>query len=313
MKRLSLCMGLTFFLLIGCQSFTRTKPVSEVLKRAQSFAPTDTHHFQQIEVSGTRFYVFTRKNPVLRDVNFVKSIQTYWPHIQGMFGIPVQEAAVIDLEGPFSGGPLAPFVLGIFSASHTDTEFQLIHQSATGWKPKSSTAEYISDHYGKFDHPAQSYVDDMIAHELGHLYFGFGLTKASEKDADWWFPVGLGLLYDRLAWSAVNNIPSPLFSSTSKQWKHFAKLPVDQRLINPDTTRDREYQLPRRQVYVHAKALAFLQAIRGQLIATTFDKYITELLVASTNKEIKYNDFLMMLLPEEKAIVNRIEQDFRIR
>lgn len=313
MKLFSLCTGLALFLLGGCQSFTPIKPASEILQRAQSFAPADAYNFEQIEVAGTRFYIFTRKNPVLKDVNFVKSIQTYWPHIQGMFKIPIPEAVIIDLEGPFSGGPLAPFVLGIFSTSQTDKEFQTINQFATGWKPKNSTAEYITDHYGKFDHPAQSYVDDMIAHELGHLYFGFGLTKTSEKDTDWWFPVGLGLLYDRIAWGAKNNIPSPLFTSTTKQWAHFAKLPVDQRLIHPDTTRDRQYQLPRRQVYIHAKALAFLQAIRARLKATTFDKYITELLVANINKEIKYNDFLIMLSPEEKTIVRMIEQDFQIR
>lgn len=306
-------IGLVLGLLLGCQSSPKVKSVSEILENAKSYAPAEEYNFDQVEVSDTKFYIFTRKHPVLKDIDFVKPIQTYWPLLQAKFGIPIPEAAIIDMEGPLSGGPLAPFILGIFSTSHTDQEFQAINQFATGWKPQASTADYINEHYGKFDQPAQRYIDDMITHELGHLYFGFGFTQASIKDVDWWFPVGLGLLYDRLAWSEVNKIPSPLFVGTMQQWKRFEKLPVDQRLIEPDTTHDRKYHLPRRQVYVHAKALAFLQAVRTRLGASQFDHYITGLLRSSEGKEIKYSEFLMKLSPKESATVSKIERDFHIR
>lgn len=249
----------------------------------------------------------------LQGVNFEEPLRTFWPRIQRRFEIPVPEVAIVDFDEAISGGPLGPYILGIFSSKNIAPEFQALIQATTGWSPQTSTENYIRQHYASFKNPMQAYVDDMIVHELGHLYFGFGINSVPEKETDWWFPVGLGLLYDRLAWEEVYSAPSPLFAGTAEQWSKFAQLKVDQRLIDPDTSHDEKYGLSRRQIYSHAKALEFLKALRKTLGEDSFDASIKNYLRESLGQILQYDEFLMKLQPNDRRQASVVEEKFGIR
>lgn len=153
----------------------------------------------------------------------------------------------------------------------------------------------------------------MVAHELGHLYFGFGLMNVPKKETDWWFPVGLGLLYDRLGWEKLHATPSPLFDDTTMQWKRFSQIKVDQRLVNPDTSQDQRNGLSKRQVYSHAKAWAFLKAVRSRIGGELFDTYVRTYLRQNEGGVFSYDQFLKTLSRSDREKVEVEEVNFGMR
>lgn len=68
-------------LFISCQSIKVSPQTPDILPDARQFAPENQYDLSQLNVSGTRFYVFTRKEPVLRDVDFEAPIKAYWPYL----------------------------------------------------------------------------------------------------------------------------------------------------------------------------------------------------------------------------------------
>jgi len=127
--------------------------------------------------------------------------------------------------------------------------------------------------------------------------------------------LGLGLLYDRLIWEEVSEIPSPVFKAFDRVWKNkFSKnLNIDQRLINPDITRDKEFGLVRLQTYGHAKAGAFLSELRSRIGSSKFDDYVKFYLARPEGSPIEYEGFLALFAEDDLKIVRMVESEFTVR
>ena len=154
----------------------------------------------------------------------------------------------------------------------------------------------------------------MMVHELGHLVFGWGLTNAPTNKNDWWFSFGMGLLYDRLAWNEIYHISSPSFDKIVSTWSnHFSKMKdLDQRLISPNVTKDKNFSLQRLQTFGHGKSMIYLTAFRNRLGHEKFDKF-TNQFIGKFNQISDYDQFLELFSVEDKKEISILEKEFVIR
>jgi hypothetical protein len=153
-------------------------------------------------------------------------------------------------------------------------------------------------------------------HELGHLLFGFGRTVNPTKQDDWWFSLGLGIVYDRLVWQTFSKISSPLFDSLAAIWrnKFASRADIDQRLVNPDTSRDKSADhLIRMQTYGHGKSSVYLMKLRERIGQTRFDDVVKAYLMRPHGSIIEYDDFLTFFRSPEREIIRQLEDEFQVR
>jgi len=244
-------------------------------------------------------------------------LERSWTAFEELPKAKISKAWIVDVDAAMGGGPLAPFAVGIYSTGQISAEMQTAISEATGWDTLPSTQAYIERYYAKFSDPMQAYVDDMVTHELGHLFFGFGLTTHSSPELyQAWFPLGLGILYDRLAWNRLyQQHESPMFQGLIdaylQKYKDIAEL--DQRLVSPDLSQDKHFRLSRAQIYGHGKAFIYLSALRESLNAAEFDASISRYLSREAGAWIEYDDFVETLSLESKRKISKLEQDFVVR
>lgn len=288
-------------------------PKSAVYMTASSRIDMSAYDFEELESGDTKILLFTRKIGGLNKEKIKKAVRFYWPRLARMLSVKTDEIAVVDYESPLGGGPLGNYAVGIYSSARINNELQTLVGQATGWAPRSSTKEYIDEHYSNFTDPEQAYIDDMVVHELGHTVFGFGKTQAPQEHDDWWFCFGLGLVYDRMLWKESQTKSSPLFDSPVEQWKNVfsQKARLDQRLIHPNTEKDREFGLSRFQVYGHGKAFVYLNALRQYIGPAEFDKIVCR--YVSSPRTITYDDFLGSIPDRFKDGIKSLEKEFQVR
>jgi len=147
------------------------KEVAEVLKGG---AYDESH----IRLEQTEFTLLTRSNGIGRD-RIENALRRTWPAFQELPKELIQQAWIIDVDAAIGGGPLGPFSVGVYSSEKISPEMQNAVFQATGWARRPTTRAYVDHYYSDFSDPIQAYVDDMVTHELGHLFFGFGLTTFS--------------------------------------------------------------------------------------------------------------------------------------
>jgi len=268
----------------------------------------------KIIVSETSFYILTRKSGGISAQRFASAISRSWPLWRQRFDVSIPTVSILDTDQYLGGGSPSEFVLAVYLGDIAPPEVNDFFRLAFGWSPLPTCRQYIDVHYGSFADPLQAYVEDMVIHELGHLIFGFGLTKTPENER-MWFALGLGLVYDRLIWSRLNAEPSPLFTSLVNVWRE--KLSwhpdIDQRLVHPDTTQDKSLGVIRLQSYDHGKALEYLSRLRSEIGEHRFDRLIRRYIDPGRGMPIRYDDFLSLLSSEEIKIVNRLEQMLIVR
>jgi hypothetical protein len=288
--------------------------VSDLIQKSKALIEGSSYKHVPLVVAGTQFHLFARERGGLSLERIKNTLQIAWPEFVNLLGNSIREAAVMDFDAPMGGGPLDRYIIGLFYSKAIAPDFQKIIERASGWPAQSSTQKYIDRHYADFKNPNDAYVDDMLIHELGHLYFGFGNTLAPKELDNAWFSFGLGILYDRLIWDQLNSVQSPLFSSIDQQWKIFAKdSSIDQRLVNPNTSNDVSAGLNRRQVYGHGKAWAYLSALRAFLGESAFDRSVLRYIEEKKNKELDYDDFLNFLPAQMNALILHLEKQWVVR
>ena len=266
-----------------------------------------------IESKGSTIHLYLRKDSVLSAEKIKKAIVKSWPLISDAFLLSSAELALVDSEGPIGGGPIEPYIVTLYSTRSMNTFFKKLVTQATGWAGENSTQDYIKRHYGHFADPEQAYVDDIVIHELAHTVFGFGLTKATEDQKDWWFTFGLGLLYDRMIWDKLYEKKSPLFSSAVDQWqKVFSQIKaLDQRLVKPNLQLDEKYNLSRLQVYGHGKSLSYLTELRNELGSKEFNAAVLDLI--KNGGVLDYDLFLQTYFKDKKKLILNLEAKFQVR
>ena len=265
-------------------------------------------------VKDTTFIVFVRKNSAIGIERFHKAINLAWPKWLSFFPIKSQPITILETDWGLGGGSLGPFILAIHLKDDYDEASAKYLESILDWPAQSTGSAYINKYYADFEDPLQAYVTDKIVHELGHIFFLHGITDLKNED-DVWFALGMGLVYDRLIWDEVSNIPSPTLKAYNHIWKtKFANNPeIDQCLINPNTDNDEKFGLVRLQIYSHARAHAYLSSLRIRIGKSKFDNYVKTYLSRPLGSPIEYDDFLTNFSNDDLKIVRHAESEFSVR
>jgi hypothetical protein len=293
----------------GSRSYAGVLPApvswNEVPAEALAHVDRRTYDASRIEVAGTTFYLLTRKKNGIEAGRFAKSLAVAWPKWLELFPAKIPTVTFIDYDMFIGGGSFSPIVLGVYFGGAIPEFASKFLKSVADWDPQPTTRAYIEKHYAHFPDPMQAYVDDLVTHELGHIFFG----------TDGWFALGLGLVYDRIVWNEFSQVESPIFGAVERVWKtKFAKRSdIDQRLINPDVRGDEKAGLIRVQTYSHGKAFAYLSELRGRLGAGRFDELVRAYLARPVDSKVDCEDFLTYLRPEEMDIVRAAETEFTVR
>jgi hypothetical protein len=287
---------------------------SSVTATANSLIKPGHYEVKVVKIGGSSFHLYARKFNGIGLAQMEKSLLKMWPLFLKNFKKAPSDIAIIDFNAAMGGGPLAPYVIGIFTSKKISKAHQDLIEQATGWPPQTSTSKYIASQYGAFQNPEEAYVDDMLVHELGHLFFGWGLTSAPENKNDWWFSFGMGLIYDRLAWGQTYQNPSPLFEKITSKWKDdFSKKEeVDQRLISPDDSKDKSLGLQRLQTYGHGKSYAFLSRLREKLGPEKFDQAMNAF-ISKSGQKADYEQFIEQFSESDRKEITALESEFKIR
>jgi len=284
-------------------------------------AKVDRSRYEEtrLEINGTQFLILGRPDG-LGTNRIQKAVKRAWPMYSKWLGSRVRAAGVVDFDFPIGGGPLVlgkSFLVGIYSSNNISHELQEFVNSVTEWGRHPSTARYIETHYRQHPDPIQAYVDEIVFHELGHLYFGFGLTDTSFGDiSESWFALGIGIIYDRRIWRVFYKGEGPLIDACVRIWRdRFASNPeVDQRLIRPDVTNDTRFGLNRTQTYGHGKAFKFLEALMDEVSEAVFDRAVNDLLTFEAGNKVTYDLFLKYLKsPETATKIALVERTFMVR
>jgi hypothetical protein len=262
----------------------------------------------------TVFFVFGRKKGAIGVHRLSQGIRLTWPKWTSRFAFNVPPITFIETDWGLGGGSLGSYTLAVHLRGEYDEASSRYLESILGWPRQRTGSAYIEQQFASFDDPMQAYVTDQVAHELGHVFFLHGIVDV-KNEAEVWFGLGLGLVYDRLIWHEIFGVASPVFEAFSIVWKErFATNSViDQRLVNPDITQDSEYGLVRLQTYGHAKAVAYLSSVRERLGPERFDEYVRSYLSKRLGATIGYDDFLESLSTDDMTIVRELETRFVVR
>jgi hypothetical protein len=237
---------------------------------------------REFKVDSTTFIFLNRRHkPVLASPDVVKSVSEVWPRFKNLFGAREDYVVLVDSDWEFiSGGLLASNIIGIFGQNRIHPEESEGFAKDIGWKSGPSTRTLIERNY-KGPNSWGRYVTGMVAHELAHLYFGFGQTTERASDIhDLWLSLGMGMVYDRLVTVASTGQPDQFFETVEQKWKtqFAANVQIDQRLINPDTSNDRKFELSRAHIYAHGKSSFILRDLRDKMGEEKFDEAVRDYL-----------------------------------
>lgn len=273
-------------------------------------AKRDAWTKHQFNFSNTHFELISPiKNAHIESRHWEASVIKIWKEFTDRFGIPTDHLVFLDLEGPISGGPLGENVLGIFATEKMNPAVQEDMKANLGWSPLTSTKAYVEANYPASKNQWEEYLFGTFSHEIGHLFFGFGLTRQRVSNADdLWFSLGLGMLYDMEVTEKLVGRKPQLELDIIKSWEtKYATIPnLDQRLVNPDKTEDKKYPFDRKKVFAHGKAAFYLEKVREKVGKPQFDSAVLEYLRKCGQCEVGYEDFKKYL--GNSKIVTELEK-----
>ena len=253
------------------------------------------------------------KNAHIESRHWEASVVKIWKEFTERFGIPTDHLVFLDLEGPISGGPLGENVLGIFATEKMKPAVQEDMKENLGWSPLTSTRAYVEANYPASKNQWEEYLFGTFSHEIGHLFFGFGLTRQRVSNADdLWFSLGLGMLYDMEVTEKLIGRKPQLELDIIKSWeKNYANVQnIDQRLVNPNKTEDKKYTFDRKKVFAHGKAAFYLNKVREKIGKSKFDKAVLDYLKKCGKCEAGYEDFKKYL--GNSKVVAELEKLYKV-
>lgn len=287
---------------------------STLSKFVIGLASTNVWKADSFEHRGSRFSLVTKLNSSIDPGHWKRSVSEIWDFYTSKFDQGVPQVTFIELNwAPISGGPLGENVLALFSQERVSIQGQNEIRNDLGWLAQNTTLEYVTANYPKSSSPWQEYLVGTYAHELAHLFFGFGKTREEVEAAhEVWFSLGMGMLYDEEITKRMTGNSPALFQASDNTLEKFSKIKaLDQRLVKPNTSQDRYYNLDRKKVYAHSKALRFLKNLRDEVGHTPFDeavkKYVQDCGLCSKG----YEDF-KKFLPASDSIIKMVEQRFTV-
>lgn len=266
------------------------------------------------EHNGAKFTLVIPKKSSIEGDHWKESVSKIWDYYKNKFGQFSKTITFIELDwAPLSGGPLGENVLGIFSQKLISIQSQNEIRNDLGWLAQDSTESYVKSNYKNSINPWKEYLVGTYAHEMAHLYFGFGKTRQRvDFPHDLWFSLGMGMLYDEEITKQLTGNSPAIFQASESVYNRFASIrDIDQRLVYPETTYDKYYKLDRKKVYAHSKAHKFLKALRVKTGEKEFDQATKKFLIECSRCENGYEDF-KKFLPLSESSIKQLEIQFKV-
>ena len=250
------------------------------------FASAKHWKAETFKVSERQFTLLSRNRDALLSKDFMQSLaEQILPRFASRFRLPSDHIVLVDSDwAAVSGGLLGNNILGFFGKQILSKDDEEEIRVVFGREPASSTRASVEKIYAGAKDPWREYMTGMFAHELAHLYFGFGRTTERITDLHHlWLSLGLGLVYDEVVTKEITGRQDTFFAAVENHWrtKFASNSQVDQRLVNPDTTKDKVFGLSRAHVYAHGKALVVLRSLRSRLGNDRFDGVVAKYLDAN--------------------------------
>jgi hypothetical protein len=230
------------------------------------------------------------------------------------FGPGPSQITFVELDwAPISGGPLGENVLGIFYQESVPPIMRKVLENDLGWEAQESTMAYVSEQYKNSANPWETYLFGTYAHELAHVYFGFGKTRQKVSlSHEIWFSLGMGMVYDIEVTNKVTGSYPEIFADSDAVFKKYAFITdIDQRLVNPKTDNDKKYSLDRKKIFAHSKAHLFLSSIRKEIGEDKFDRAAREYVQKCSECVNGYEDF-KKFLRQYKNKIEKLDKVFKV-
>lgn len=280
------------------------------------FANPRTHTQRQFRSEDTDFLVISPIGIAGFDpAVFQQIIQRSWPMFLARFPSPSNWIVLHDDQSlPVGAGPTGSNVFGFGYMESVPAEIQQMLLDQAGWPKLKNTEEYISHLIPSSPDPARDYWTTIINHELGHLFFGFGLTfERHLLQHEYWMSLGLGLAVDERITEKMTTRSPEFYDGLVSFWQtKLARLPIDQRLENPSLSADASYQVSsfnRLQHFAHGKSLHFWRQVRAALGEAKFDSLANDFVRAGGYSK-GYSEFrpiLLQVLPTLPEIEQRLQ------
>ena len=252
--------------------------------------------------AGTRFLVLSPTGILGFDPKvFKKVISKSWPIYRALFPNPSDWIVFHDDPSlPVGAGPTGSNVFGFGYQQSVPPEVQNFLLDQAGWPKFRTSEEYMKYLIPSSPDPIGDYWKTIINHELGHLFFGFGLTTERHPlPHNYWMSLGLGLAVDELITTRMTGRPAEFYDGLIAYWKEkLSTLPIDQKLEMPDIAADRLYQVSsfnRLQHFAHGKSLYFWRRVRSGIGDIRFIQLVRDF-VKRGGHSLGYRSFRPTLL-----------------
>ncbi len=251
---------------------------------ALGFADAAIFDETSFQSRGTRFTVFAKRGHRGLNPDFVERIvRISWPKYLAKFPRPTRWVVMYeDDQQPIGAGVSGTNIFGFGYQERVPTKYQEFLKKEAGWPGMSASRDYFNWIYRSSQRPLDDYWITFINHELGHLFFGFGLTYERHPFLwDYWQSLGLGCLVDnQITFEMTGHWPA-LFENFISRWRDrfVDRAEIDQRLQKPDTSRDQINGVSvfaRHQFYAHAKSLYFWRQVQNHIGPRAFDKMLRD-------------------------------------
>jgi len=300
--------GLSNYIVFGSNRFLGI-PINAGLYMI-GFADTVYYGKVRSNIMQTNFQIIYSKITALLDPKTVIEIITKsWPLFLKQFPNPTNY--VVLFENPYSilgAGPYGTNILGINITENISENVQETLVPLFNTPKFSSTKEFVENFYKKYKNPWTEYMTNLIVHELGHLFFGFGTTvERHPYSHDYWFSLALGIIYDREINKQLTGYYPYIIEYFVVSWKHNFKdrTDIDQRLVQPDLSNDKQAGINsfhRTQFFAHGKGFYVLNKIREMIGKEIFDQEVVTYLHYGLRNSDGYISFRKQLLEHYKEL-----------
>ena len=283
------------------------------------FADTAYYGMFQSSVMHTNFQIIYSKKTGLFKPDIVSEIiSKSWPLFLKQFPHPTNH--VVFFENPYSilgAGPYGTNIFGVNITESISENIQEVLAPLFNAQKFSSTEEFVKNFYREFKNPWQEYLTNLIVHELGHLFFGFGITAERHPYLhDYWFSLGMGIIYDREINKQLTGHYPHIVEYMIDSWTNnfMERTDIDQRLVQPDLSNDQNAGINsfhRTQFIAHGKGFYVLNKIREKIGNEIFDQEVVKYLSEGSKNLDGYISFRKQLLKHYKEI-SKLEEQLKI-
>lgn len=284
--------------------------------------PQETWEERGFSVGPTAFSFLYPKARFSIDSALLETVvREVWPKWIAQMGQAAAPSVTFleDDNNPIGGGSDASQILSLFASNSIPDAVQESIAANYGWPKRSTTKQYVELMYQGSSDPWRDYMTTIVSHELGHLFFGFGLTgelmTREQAASQAWFHLGTGILYDRQITESIIHRNVAFYDKMEDvlREKLLSNPRIDKRLDRPDLTRDASEGITsfhRLQFFSHIKSYRALERLRERAGDRAFDDIARDYVKSGDKYTDGYDSFRLLLkplLPDLESLERELE------